>query len=335
MKVVAIIQARMGSIRLPKKVLKYLGSKSVLDWVVLAAKNIPGVDDVVVATSTTENDDEIEKWCVTQKIKVFRGSEIDVLDRFDKAARDIEADVIVRLTGDCPFLDPQVCGTVLSLYKLTNADYASNCSPANWPDGLDCEVFSAECLSEANLEASSLVEREHVTPFIQYNRYRYSIHTLSCPLPHLHKERWTLDAPEDLRFLRKIASKIVNDRPPSYLEILKVLEEFPDFRSINNLIGRNEGLQQTVSVEGNINRGYAASQSLLNRALKSIPLGSQTFSKSYIQYPKNAPMFLTFGDGGSVWGRRWKCLCRPGNGLAAKCIRLSRPGCRYSNRKAA
>ena len=302
MKTVAIVQARMGSSRLPGKVLEKLGSMPVLNWVVRAAQQIPGVDETVVATSTTPADDAIQDWCQQNSVKCFRGSETDVLARFAETATSESADIVIRLTADCPLLDPQICGTVLALFKSSKADYTSNCSPANWPDGLDCEVFSASALAEANAEATLLIEREHVTPFIHYNRHRYSISALSCPLPNLQSERWTIDNPEDLDFLREIVSHLDNDHPPSYLEVMGILDDHPEYREINAQIKRYEGLLKTLAEEPAVpSKGYGASKKLLDRALKSIPVGSQTFSKSHIQYPKNAPMFLTYGDGGCVW----------------------------------
>ena len=302
MKTVAIIQARMGSTRLPGKVLEELGDHPVLFWVVRAARQVPGVNDVVVATSDLTADDDIATWCDTNDVPFHRGSESDVLSRVVDTARTHGADIIMRLTADCPLLDPQVCGTVLSLFKKTGADYTSNCSPATWPDGLDCEVFSAATLFEANEEADQLLEREHVTPFIHYNRDRYKIRSVSCPLPGLQDERWTLDNPNDLAFLRELVSRIPNDAPPSYLSVLGILETAPEIRAINIVNERNEGLLTSLAKEPDKPaRSYARSRALLKRANKVIPLGTQTFSKSHIQYPEQAPMFLTYGDGGCVW----------------------------------
>jgi len=302
MKTVAIIQARMGSSRLPGKVLMDLGHHPVIHWVVRAAGEIPGVDEVVVATSDHQADDAIANWCKSNQVLYHRGSESDVLSRFAEAATKYEAETIIRLTADCPLLDPQVCGTVLSLYRNTTTDYASNCSPANWPDGLDCEVFSIKALTEANDEAVQLLEREHVTPFIHYNRHRYRIQSVQCPLPDLQNERWTLDNPNDLTFLQSVVGKISNEAPPSYLDVLNVLDRNPAFRSINQMNDRKEGLIRALAKEPvSAGRSYTGSRELLERAVKSIPLGSQTFSKSHIQYPERAPMFLTYGDGGCVW----------------------------------
>ena len=302
MTTLAIIQARMGSTRFPGKVMEDLGGRPVLQWIVRAARAIPGIDETIVATSTAKEDGEISDWCRRNDIKCFRGSELDVLSRFAGAAKTESADTIMRLTADCPLLDPQVCGTVLALFKECKANYASNCSPANWPDGLDCEVFSAKALFEAYKEAVLPIEREHVTPFIHANRKRYAIRSVPCPIPGRQDDRWTLDYPEDLEFLRQVVRHLAGDRPPSYLEVLRVLERMPSLREINSSVGRNAGFLRSIAEQpAEPERCYRQSRKLLDRALKSIPLGTQTFSKSHIQYPEKAPLFLTYGDGGCVW----------------------------------
>src|SRR6185312_2563921 len=140
MKTVAIIQARMGSIRLPGKVLADLAGKPVLAWVVRAARAASGVDDVWVATSTAAGDDIVAAWCKANGVSVHRGSENDVLDRYVGAARASGAQVVVRITADCPFLDPAVIAQTIRLRLITGGAYASNVDPPTWPDGLDCEV---------------------------------------------------------------------------------------------------------------------------------------------------------------------------------------------------
>lgn len=303
MKTIAIIQARISSTRLPGKVLLDLQGIPVLAWVVRAAKAISGIDGVIVATSTDDADDAIANWCKNNKVKCSRGSLDDVLGRFANAARDNNADVVMRITADCPLLDPAICGAVLRLFKNHNLDYASNTAPSTWPDGLDCEVFSTKALYAAEKEARLKSEREHVTPFIYHNQYRFNVGNLTCPIQNLQVERWTLDNAEDLEFLDKIASHLPKGRAPSYLEVLEVLDKIPDIREINKNIKRNEGLTKSIG-EQKINKisKFDNSIKLLKRAEKTIPLGSQTFSKSKVQYPENkSPLFLTHGQGARVW----------------------------------
>lgn len=299
----AIIQARMGSTRLPGKVLADLSGRQVLAWVVRAAAAITGVDRVVVATSTAHGDDAIAEWCAHAGIVCARGSEADVLDRYVEAARAVHADVVLRITADCPLLDPAVCAEVLALLRLTGADYASNVGPSTWPDGLDCEVLTAVALEAAGRDATAPPDREHVTPFVRHNRHRFLVRNLPCPIPDLQKHRWTLDRPEDLEFLRRVARHLPADRAPSYLEVLAVLDRHPELTALNahGPDSEEERRAREIRPRARITR-FAASRSLLARAERVIPLASQTFSKSRTQYPDGyAPLFLTHGQGGRVW----------------------------------
>jgi glutamate-1-semialdehyde 2,1-aminomutase/spore coat polysaccharide biosynthesis protein SpsF len=211
MKTVAIVIARMGSTRLPGKVLMPLRGSPVLAWVIVAAEAAPGVDEVWVATSTQVRDDKVEAWCIEQGVNCFRGSETDVLGRFTCCARAAGADVVVRLTGDCPFLDPQVIGAVIRLRQQTGAAYASNVNPPTWPDGLDCECFTREALEAANAEAWRPLDRDTVTQWIIRNRSRFPAANLTCPVP-LERERWVVDTSEDYRFCNEIANELINPR---------------------------------------------------------------------------------------------------------------------------
>lgn len=303
MKTIAIIQARISSSRLPEKVLLDLQGMPILAWVVRAAKTISGVDRVVIATSTDTADNAIANWCKDNKVECSRGSLDDVLGRFANAAREHKADIVMRLTADCPMLDPVICASVLRLFKSGNIDYASNTAPPTWPDGLDCEVFSAKALYIAETEAQLKSEREHVTPFIYHNQYKFKVRNLTCPIQNLQTERWTLDNKEDFEFLNKVTAQLPKDRPPSYLEVLEVLDQNPNIREINKNIKRNEGLTKSKATQ-KINKitKFDNSIKLLKRAEKTIPLGSQTFSKSKVQYPENkSPLFLTHGQEARVW----------------------------------
>ena len=303
MKTVAIIQARMGASRLPGKVLSRLGGEVVLGWVVRAAQAALGIDAVCIATSTDARDDAIVRWAGQNKVVVHRGSEHDVLARYADAAKASGAEVVVRLTADCPFLDPQIIAQTVRLRAVTGAAYASNIDPPTWPDGLDCEVFTVEALLAAATEATRPSDREHVTPFIRNNRARFPAETLTAPLPGLAGERWTLDTPTDLAFLGAVAERLKAGRPPSFLEVLAVLDREPKLREINGDEQRNAGFAKSVSAEKlDTSRSFGRSQHMLDRAEQVIPLGSQTFSKSRIQLPPGAaPLFVTHGSGGRVF----------------------------------
>lgn len=302
MKTIAIIQARMGSSRLPGKVLTDIGGMPVLAWVVRAARAALGVDEVWVATSIAAGDDKIATWCDANGVRHYRGSEDDVLDRFAGAAKASAADVVIRLTADCPLLDPAVIAQTVRLRAMTGVDYASNVDPPTWPDGLDCEVLTSKALFAAAAEATRRSDREHVTPFVRNNRDRFTAETLIAPLPGLTVERWTLDTPDDFALLTALAERLPADRPSSYLEVLAVLDREPNLRGLNKS-ERNAGFVASLAAdELDTGRRYDRSQQLIERAERAIPIGSQTFSKSKLQFPPGAaPLFVTHGDGGKVY----------------------------------
>ena len=298
----------MGSSRLPGKVLEDLAGRPAREWVVRAARAVPGIDEIAIATSTEPADDQLVEWCAGAGISCVRGSESDVLARYAEAARALDAGAVMRLTADTPFLDPAICSQILWLYESSGADYASNVDPIVWADGLDCEVFSADALQVAADEASRPFEREHVTPYIRHNRQRFSLRSLPCPLPGFEDENWALDTPEDLKFLRAVAAHLPTDRPPSYVEVLRVLAQYPELRKINNNKSHNEGAwislrnERITAAKAPEQRSYDASAKMLEKAERTIPLGTQTFSKSRMQFPVGAaPLFLTHGDGGRSW----------------------------------
>jgi glutamate-1-semialdehyde 2,1-aminomutase/spore coat polysaccharide biosynthesis protein SpsF len=303
MTVVALIQARISSTRLPGKVLKNLSGKPVLQWVVDAARAIPGVDEVVVATSDDKADDAIEVYCKKNKISIFRGSQSDVLSRMAGAARKFKATHLLRLTADCPLLDPHVCGTILAMLKREGCDYASNIGVNSWPDGLDCEAMTASALFNADKNAKKPSEREHVTPYIRKRGSEFKSKNFFSPMVGLENERWTLDDKADYEFLLAVTRHFLNlSRPPFYTEVLDVLAEHPEIYEQRSKALRNEGMAKSIQAEIYQSNGYKKSQDMLKRAERFIPLGSQTFSKSRIQFPvPYAPMFIERGQGGRVW----------------------------------
>ncbi len=327
MKKVAIIQARMGSSRLPGKVLKKLGNRPVLQWVVDRSRLIPGIDTVAVATSESTSDDAIQAWCEDYGVACHRGSEDDVLARFETAAKAEGADIVMRVTADCPFIDPQISGAVLSRLIRADADYVANNLPAVWPDGLDCEVFKASALYAAARDAVRKLEREHVTPFIKHNRDRFKVLSIGSLAPGLAKERWTVDDPQDLEFLQEIVKRLPSEGEPSWMDILAVLDAAPELRKINSATLRNEGLATSVKAEPiPETRNYDRSNAYLPRAEKVVPLAAQTFSKSRIQLPQGkTPLFLTHGEAGRVWdidGNEYVDLI---NGLLANLLGYNDP----------
>ena len=223
-----IVQARMGSTRLPGKVLKKLAGETVLSHVLRRCKQIEGIDTVCCAVPNSANSDPVAEEAVRCGVVVFRGAEYDVLNRYYKAAQEIGADVIMRVTSDCPLIDPEICGEVL--WALRNADYACNNMPRRWPHGLDCEVFTIKALEFANQWARS--QREHVTPYLRTHPDVLRMNTLGPGV----RGRWTLDYPEDLAFFNALFKNI--DRDAGFGEVWKVLQAHPEIAAINE--GRYE-----------------------------------------------------------------------------------------------
>jgi spore coat polysaccharide biosynthesis protein SpsF len=234
MKTVAIVQARMGSTRLPGKVLQDLAGEPMLARVVNRTCRAKTLQEVVIATTTNTVDDVIVKLCEARGWSWFRGSEEDVLDRYYHAAKKYQADFIVRITSDCPLIDPEVIDQVVQefLERQPEVDYASNTWPRRtFPRGLDTEVMRMDVLERAWREDRNPAWREHVTPYIYRNPDRFRIHNVVSPVDY-SAMRWTVDTQEDLAFVRKVYDYFGHDRF-SWREVLKVLEEHPEWVEIN------------------------------------------------------------------------------------------------------
>jgi spore coat polysaccharide biosynthesis protein SpsF len=234
MKTVAIVQARMGSTRLPGKVLQDLAGEPMLARVVNRTCRAKTLQEVVIATTTNTVDDVIVKLCEARGWSWFRGSEEDVLDRYYHAAKKYQADFIVRITSDCPLIDPEVIDHVVQefLERQPEVDYASNTWPRRtFPRGLDTEVMRMDVLERAWREDRNPAWREHVTPYIYRNPDRFRIHNVVSPVDY-SAMRWTVDTQEDLAFVRKVYDYFGHDRF-SWREVLKVLEEHPEWVEIN------------------------------------------------------------------------------------------------------
>lgn len=241
---VAIIQARMSSSRLPGKVMKILVNKPVLGHVVERISYCTMIKNVVVATSTESSDDEISSYCNENNIDCFRGSLVDVLDRYYHAAKAFNADPIIRITADCPVIDPIVVDAVITGYLSGNYDcYGLG---GEFPDGLDCTVFSFSAIKKAWEEAKLASEREHVGPYIENRTNHFKNGSLNL-FHHLGHHRWTLDELSDYKLLSRIFNDLYRkDAPFLTHEILHLIEDQPDLLAINSQIVRNEGYLKSL-----------------------------------------------------------------------------------------
>jgi spore coat polysaccharide biosynthesis protein SpsF len=232
MKVVAIIQARMGSTRLPGKVLMDLGGATVLSRVVSRARRCRLVNEVVVATSENPADDAILKECRRLACKAFRGSEQDVLDRYYRAAQQSEAEGVVRITSDCPLIDPGVSDKTIQAFLDERPDYASNVMERTYPRGLDTEVMTLAALEMAWREAREGYQREHVTPFLYQHPERFRL--LSVRGDHDYSQcRWTLDTTEDMDFLRGVYASSADRQDLTWEDVLRIVTREPQLAEIN------------------------------------------------------------------------------------------------------
>lgn len=206
MRIGAVIQARMGSSRLPGKVLMPIGNATMLQRVIERVAQVSQIARYTVATSRQSNDDILAVRCAIWRVQCYRGSHLDVLDRYYRAAALMGLSAVVRITADCPLLDPAVVSEVIRTFIVTGADYASNVHPASFPDGLDCEVIRMTALEQAWDEAREQFDREHVTPYIWRQPERFRIVNVSRE-PNLSHLRWTVDTNEDLMRVRELYSR--------------------------------------------------------------------------------------------------------------------------------
>jgi len=206
-----IVQARAGSSRLPGKVLEPLGSASVLARVLARCRRLEGLDHLVCAIPDSEGNDEVVAEAEFCGAHVVRGSETDVLSRYADAARAVDAGVVVRVTSDCPFFDPEVCRQVVALLRESGADYANNTMIADFPQGLDCEAFPAALLFKAERQAKDPADREHVTAWMR-RQLAVKLACLRGPGSGAGVLRWTLDYPEDLDFCRAVFARLGDGR---------------------------------------------------------------------------------------------------------------------------
>jgi len=303
--VVAIIQARMGSTRLRGKSLAEIEGRPMLWHVAQRVKRAKLIDRVVVATSTGAADDAIEKMCEESDIKCYRGDEHDVLDRYYMAARGEKAAQIVRITADCPLIDPEVIDRVVSRFQQGDLDYASNAMVRSYPDGLDTEVFSFSALEKAWHEASRKSEREHVTPYLRSEKFRTAnVENKSTSLCQHY--RWTVDEPEDLNFIRAVYKAMRGKECFGMKDVLELIEKNPGLDKMNSEIVSNRGYYKSLFHDAQVaaapRKTIEKSKGWAERAAKVIPGSAQTFSKGADQHVRGvAPMLLAKGKGCRVW----------------------------------
>ena len=288
MKVVAIVQARMGSTRLPNKVMKPVCGVPMIELLLSRLSASREIEQIVVATSTDERNKPLVEHIRHLGYFCEQGSENDVLERYVEAATAHHADVIVRITGDCPLVDPELVDECIRGFKEAGVDYYSNTNPPTYPDGLDIEVFSCKALKKAVLEAETSFDREHVTPYLR-NSDLFSIASMQHG-EDLSALRWTVDDPADFGVIETVFRYFYPRTDFTWQEVLDLQRQQPDLFSINQNISRNEG--------ATMGKG----QKLWKRAKQIIPGGNMLLSKRAEMFlPDQWPAYFSKAKGCKVW----------------------------------
>jgi spore coat polysaccharide biosynthesis protein SpsF (cytidylyltransferase family) len=246
MKATAIIQARVGSTRLPGKVLLKIMGKTILEYGLERVKKAKMIDKIIVATTKKEEDLSIVNLMHKLKVNVYRGSEDDVLDRYYQAAKIFKAKHIARITSDNPLIDPQIIDKIVKRYFESSADYCSNTLEETFPDGEDVEVFKFSALREAWKKAKLPSEREHVTPYLKKHPEKFKIVNVKNK-KNLSDKRWTVDGKKDFELIKAIL-KALYPKNPSFLmkDILKFLKTNPRLEDLNKYVTRNTGYLKSL-----------------------------------------------------------------------------------------
>jgi len=287
-RVVALIQARMGSTRLPNKVMKEITGKPMIQLLLERLSQSKEINEIVIASSIDKKNDTLDTFVSDLGYVCSRGSENDVLSRFYSAAKESCANVVVRITGDCPLVDSNLVDQVIQKYKSANVDYVSNISPPTFPDGLDIEVFSFEALTKAQNETISKFDREHVTPYLR-NSNVFTQASISYT-QDLSSLRWTVDEPRDLDVIKTVFEHFHPKVDFSWLEVLELQKQQPEIFERNKNIIRNEGAKM------------GSGQKLYKRAKQLIPGGTMLLSKRPEMFlPEQWPSYFSKSKGCTVW----------------------------------
>lgn len=304
MKVVAIVQARMGSTRLPNKVLKPIGNRSMIQVLLERLSKAVEVHQIIVATGVGGINQPLVNHVCELGYKCIQGSESDVLARYIMAAKSCDADTIVRITADCPLIDPDVVDDCIRAFSLGGFDYLSNSNPPTFPDGLDVEVFTAESLFIAGQDAIKLSEREHVTPYIRESgKFKVGVFSLEEDFSHL---RWTVDEQLDYSLVKNIFDLMHPRVDFGWREVFSLGETRPGLFETNLHIARNEGALM------------GSGQKLWKRAKQVIPGGNMLLSKRAEMFlPEHWPAYFSKAKGCKVWdldGNEYTDMCIMGIG---------------------
>lgn len=288
MSTVAIVQCRMGSTRFPGKVMRPICGTPMIEQLLQRLSKSRLVDQIVVATTTAASDDALADHVGALGYGVYRGSTDNVLDRYHGAAQQAGATTVIRITGDCPLVDPDLVDAVIAARRERGVDYASNTLTPTFPDGMDVEVFSFEALDTARRDAADVYDREHVTPYIKrhpsFSRFNVDYSE------DLSAERWTVDEPEDLAVITRVFEHFHPDRAFAWTDVLTIRQTHPEWFAANQKFKRNAGAKMGTG------------QKLWQRAKRVIPGGNMLLSKrSEMFLPEKWPSYFSRAKGVSIW----------------------------------
>ncbi len=304
MKTVAIVQARMGSTRLPDKVMKPIGGVPMIELLLTRLARARELDQIVVATSVDARNEPLADCVRRLGFACVQGDEQDVMARYLQAARAHQADVVVRITGDCPLVDPELVDHMVRGYRAAGVDYYSNVAPPSYPDGLDIEVFSLRALEQASEQTDAAFDHEHVTPYLRESgHFRVGAEQNEQDLSGW---RWTVDEPADLEVIRRVFAHFAPDIHFSWQQVKALQENSPALFTDNQTLIRNEGATMGTG------------QKLWKRAKQVIPGGNMLLSKRAEMFlPEQWPAYFSKAKGCTVWdmdGKAYTDMCIMGVG---------------------
>lgn len=288
MKVLAIVQARMGSSRFPNKVMQSINNVPMIELLLKRLSKSKNIDKIILATSNSKNNNLLVNHILNIGIEVYQGSESDVLNRFYEAAKLYNPEIIVRITGDCPLIDAELVDDLISEFILRKVDYLSNTIKATYPDGLDTEVFSFSSLVYAEKNAKTIFDREHVTPYIKTTGVFTTFNYVNSQ--DFSDMRWTVDETEDFEVVKSVFNHFSPRIDFSWHEIIKLSMKEPKMFEANKHISRNEGAYMGTG------------QKLWKRAKKVIPGGNMLLSKRAEMFlPNQWPAYFSKAKGCKIW----------------------------------
>jgi glutamate-1-semialdehyde 2,1-aminomutase len=287
-KIIAIVQARMGSTRFPKKVMRKIQDYPMIELLFRRLSQSKRIDQIILATSNHDKNQSLLSLVQKLGFSVYKGSENDVLDRYYQAAKSYQADIVIRITGDCPLIDSKLVDDLIDEFMKKGVDYLSNTINPTYPDGLDTEVFTFAALEKAALEADKPFDREHVTPYLKESKelqtYNF-VHTEDYSWA-----RWTVDEPADFEVITNVFSHFAPDIYFTWQQVLELQRSQPNLFVANQQIIRNEGATMSTG------------QKLWKRAKQVIPGGSMLLSKRAEMFlPDQWPAYFSKAKGCKVW----------------------------------